>query len=399
MNIILIPSLLGMAAFVLLVAASKGDSKVSIIVWPPGIKVFSGECVLLRCRVESNSTLGWRYRWFRNQPGATHMGKNPRHLLSGGYYSITAVMREDTGRYWCQAHPDSNATDVLLSRPVRLNVSDLLPPSLTLTPNFRQLFVGETFTLQCPDTLTNSFVWFLRQNSTNHLTKFADSMTGACSSLGNPGRSEICVAAAMRAHSGLYWCEGVEGRSNAVHLTISSGPVIMSTPASTIPQGRSVILACRYWKGNHTKSTFFRNGVKMSTCNSSGPDTETKLTIENVTVAHEGFYKCASQDGNLESLQSWLSVRRDLFTVDETAGSSSDSWIWVVVLCILMILIPLTILLIHHFRYKMLYTHSCWTVPGGETPAAVLPATKQDVTEVQWDLSWMEMSNLLYPGT
>ncbi|XP_057696661.1 uncharacterized protein LOC130918717 isoform X3 [Corythoichthys intestinalis] len=355
MNIILIPSLLGMAAFVLLVAASKGDSKVSIIVWPPGIKVFSGECVLLRCRVESNSTLGWRYRWFRNQPGATHMGKNPRHLLSGGYYSITAVMREDTGRYWCQAHPDSNATDVLLSRPVRLNVSDLLPPSLTLTPNFRQLFVGETFTLQCPDTLTNSFVWFLRQNSTNHLTKFADSMT--------------------------------------------AGPVIMSTPASTIPQGRSVILACRYWKGNHTKSTFFRNGVKMSTCNSSGPDTETKLTIENVTVAHEGFYKCASQDGNLESLQSWLSVKRDLFTVDETAGSSSDSWIWVVVSCILMLLIPLTILLIHHFRYKMLYTHSCWTVPGGETPAAVLPATKQDVTEVQWDLSWMEMSNLLYPST
>ncbi|CAB1457019.1 unnamed protein product [Pleuronectes platessa] len=38
-----------------------------------------------------------------------------------------------------------------------------------------------------------------------------------------------------------------------------------------------------------------------------------------------------------------------------------------------------------------------------EVPAGVLPATKLDVTEVQWDLSWMEMSNLLekdsYCGT
>lgn len=51
----------------------------------------------------------------------------------------------------------------------------------------------------------------------------------------------------------------------------------------------------------------------------------------------------------------------------------------------------------------MFCTQSCWPVSKEDLPAVELPVTKQDVTEVQWDLSWMEMSNLLdkqlYPGT
>lgn len=38
---------------------------------------------------------------------------------------------------------------------------------------------------------------------------------------------------------------------------------------------------------------------------------------------------------------------------------------------------------------------SCWPSPQRERAAPGFPATKQDATEVQWDLSWMEMSNLL----
>lgn len=51
----------------------------------------------------------------------------------------------------------------------------------------------------------------------------------------------------------------------------------------------------------------------------------------------------------------------------------------------------------------MFCTHSYWPVFKQEVPAVALPATKQDVTEVQWDLPWMEMSSLmdkqLYCGT
>ncbi|XP_077391060.1 uncharacterized protein LOC144027426 isoform X2 [Festucalex cinctus] len=328
MNIILISSLLDVAAFVLLVAASQEGAKVSVTVWPPGTKVFLGECLLLRCTVASNSTLAWRYSWFWNEPDATRMGKNPRHLLSGSSYSITAVMREDAGRYWCQAEccSNSNTTVALQSRPVELSVSELPPPSMTLTPSTRHMFVGEIFTLHCPDTLTNSSAWVLRQTSTSRLIRTADSKTGACFSPGSsvsPGRSRTCVVSAARDHGGLYWCEGAEGRSNAVHITVSSGPVIMRTPAFSVPHGGSVVLACRYRKGNHTKTTFFRNGVEMSTYSFPGPGSEIKLMIENVSEAHEGFYKCASQDGKLESPQSWLSVRSSLLSADVSAGSTS----------------------------------------------------------------------------
>ncbi|XP_049588267.1 limbic system-associated membrane protein isoform X2 [Syngnathus scovelli] len=406
MNIILITLLLGVAALVLLVAASKvprtsfssinqtsnpDDSRVSVTVWPPGTKVFLGECVLLRCTVESNSTLAWTYRWFRNEPRPTRMGKDPRHLLSGGSYSITAVAREDAGRYWCQAEcSDTNTTKAVLSGPVSLSVSELPPPSLTLTPSSRHMFAGENFTLHCPETLTNSTAWVLRQTPTSHFRRTADSKTRACFSPGsvvNPGRSSTCLVSMTKGQSGLYWCEGAEGRSNAVHVTVTAGPVIMRTPAFSVPQGGSVILACRYQKPNHTKTTFFRNGIEMFTSSSLSPTAEMKLSIQNVSEAHEGFYKCASEDGTLESPQSWLSVTSDFFSTDVSAASTSSSWTWLAVLCILMILILLAILLIHHF--------SCWTGSSEETPASAHPATKQDVTEVQWDLSWMEMSNLL----
>ncbi|CAB1422318.1 unnamed protein product [Pleuronectes platessa] len=56
-----------------------------------------------------------------------------------------------------------------------------------------------------------------------------------------------------------------------------------------------------------------------------------------------------------------------------------------------------------HRWYQKFCTWSCWPVSKQEVPAGVLPATKLDVTEVQWDLSWMEMSKLLekdsYCGT
>lgn len=54
-------------------------------------------------------------------------------------------------------------------------------------------------------------------------------------------------------------------------------------------------------------------------------------------------------------------------------------------------------------RAQIFGARGCWPRSQQEPAAAGFPATKQDATEVQWDLSWMEMSNLLdrqlYPGT
>nr|XP_061834585.1 uncharacterized protein LOC133618129 isoform X1 [Nerophis lumbriciformis] len=382
---------------VLQVAASKEDLKVSVSVWPPGSKVFLEESVLLRCTVESNATFVWSYRWSRHKPDTIQKTpENPRHLISGGSYFITAVTREDAGTYWCWAErSNSNSSVAFMSGPTTLSVYDLPLPSLTLTPSTRHMFIGDTFTVQCPEPLTNSSAWVLKQTSPSYGTRTYDSNTAACSPLGgsvSPVRSGTCVISAARKHAGLYWCEGAEGRSNALHITISSGPVIMRTPAFAVPQGSSVVLSCHYWRGNHTKSTFFRNGIEISTLSSSSPGRDIKLTLKNVTEAHQGSYKCASQDRKLESPESWLSVGGHSLSADFSADVSPGYWIGS---CILIIVILAAIWLIHYFRYKMLYTQSCWSPSNEESPEAALPATKQDVTEVQWDLSWMEMSNLL----
>ncbi|XP_044054277.1 sialoadhesin-like [Siniperca chuatsi] len=410
MNII-ISSLLGVAAFALQVATYKETPKVSVSVWPPGSNIYLGECVLLQCTVESNSSFVWSYRWFRHKPH-TAPTPNLRHLVSGDSYSITAVMREDAGRYWCQAERwESNITSVvLLSQPATLSVSELPPPSLTLTPSTRQLFRGERFTVQCPVSLTNSSGWMLKQFSWGRVRNRLR-YTDPCSPLGDAvsaDKSDRCEFTAVNGTSGLYWCEGAEGRSNAVNITVSYGTIILKTPALPVFEGDKVVLYCQYWAGNHSKTTFFKNGAEIITSTSSSSDSVIKMTIENVAQEDEGFYKCASQDRKMESLESWLSVRPDrgnFTSTDGTAASTSGSWKWIIVSCgvVLLFLILLSVWLVCHYRYQMFCTRSCWPVSKEDLPAVGLPVTKQDVTEMQWDLSWMEMSNLLdkqlYPGT
>ncbi|XP_044216868.1 Fc receptor-like protein 6 [Thunnus albacares] len=411
MNIILISSLLGGAAFVLQVATSKEVLKVSVSVWPLGSNIYLGECVLLQCAVESNSSFVWRYRWFMHKPHSAQT-PNPRHLVSGDSYSITAVTREDASSYWCQAESrGSNTTTVLLSQPAKLNVSELPPPSLTLTPSTQQIFRGERFTVQCPVSQTNSSGWMLKRFPEGHRARTGDFNTDRCSPLGgavSADKSDACVFTADSGTSGLYWCEGAEGRSNAVNITVSYGSIILKSPAFPVSEGDKVVLYCQHWTGIHSKTTFFRNGAEIVTNSSVSSDRVTKMTIENVTKADEGFYKCVSEGRKMESPESWLSVRRDRgnsTSIDGTAASTEGSWKWIIVSCgiVLLFLTLLAVWLVCRYRYQMLCTRSCWPVSKEDLPAMELPATKQDVTEVQWDLSWMEMSNLLdmhlYPGT
>lgn len=67
--------------------------------------------------------------------------------------------------------------------------------------------------------------------------------------------------------------------------------------------GHSVVLQCQYQTGNHNKTTFFKNGEEIHSYHSSSSERIINITVENVTQADEGRYKCASQDRKMESLE------------------------------------------------------------------------------------------------
>ncbi|XP_058494931.1 uncharacterized protein LOC131465952 isoform X1 [Solea solea] len=462
MNIILIASLLSAATFVLHVAASKESLEAGVSVRPPGPNIYLSECVLLQCTVESHCTSVKSYRWYRAKPLAI---PNRRHLVSGDSYYISAVTREDADSYWCQAKCQENKTVLFVDvRPVTLSVSERPPSSLSLTPNTRQMLRGEQFTIQCPASETYSSIWKLLHFSPDRsagttVVAVQHSLPGG----GVPADKSVFVFIAATWNSGLYWCEGPEGRSNAVNITVScescetemlkdklreepSGPdrppvtqcvkgskglkmflkqrlkseskinhvqcvcptdgnITLKTPASPVAVGDDVGLYCQYQAGNSTETRFFKNGAEIHTHISASSDRVVVMAIQNVTQDDEGFYKCASHDRKMQSPESWLSVRPDrgqafegnLTSSEETPDSTSDTWKWITLSfgILFLFLVPLTVWLVYHYRYQMFCTRICWSLYKQEVRAEKLPATIQDATEVQWDLSWMEMTNLL----
>ncbi|CAB1451695.1 unnamed protein product [Pleuronectes platessa] len=206
---------------------------------------------------------------------------------------------------------------------------ELPPPSLSLTPDTRQMFSGECFTLQCLTSQTYSSGWKLVHFSpdlkagTSNLTVHYSPPGGSMS----PYKSEAFVFTAASGTSGVYWCEGARGRSNAVNITVSYGDIILKTQASPVFTADDVTLCCQYQSGKHKQTSFFKNGALIDSNSSSGSDRVIKMTLKNVTREDEGFYRCASHDRQLQSPESWLSVRPDRgnLTSEETPDSTGQS--------------------------------------------------------------------------
>ncbi|KAF6733116.1 Peroxidasin-like [Oryzias melastigma] len=359
--------------------------------WPPGSEVYIGESVFLHCRMASNSSFGWTYLWYRDTPH-TASTPNLRHSVSGDSYSITAVKEEDAGSYWCKAEqPESNVT---AEGQVELKVSEEAPPSLTLTPNTRHIFKGENLSVQCPTSPTG---WELKHLPAVHPNSTTVNQRTPCPPPGGAvctEKSGVWLLTASSGSSGLYWCEGAGGRSNAVNITVTYGSILLKTPALPVPEGGEVVLFCQFRTENQTQATFFRDGIEIGTFNSSSLDGAVTLTIGEVKITDEGSYKCSCSDRKMESPESWLSVSPD-----------RGSWKWFAVssIIVLLFLIPLIVWIIYRKRQQMVFCRSCWPLTKGVVPSVPLPETKQDVTEVQWDLSWMEMTTLMdkqiYPGS
>ena len=92
-------------------------------------------------------------------------------------------------------------------------------------------------------------------------------------------------------------------------VSLPAALLILRTPAIPVNEGDTVVLQCQYLTANRSETIFFKNAAKVFTFNSSSHAQVIKMTLENVTQKDEGYYKCASQDRNMESPESWLSVR------------------------------------------------------------------------------------------
>ncbi|TRY91946.1 hypothetical protein DNTS_035446 [Danionella cerebrum] len=115
----------------------------------------------------------------------------------------------------------------------------------------------------------------------------------------------------------------------------------------------------------------------------------------NIDVKTNGLYWCESSGQNRTSNTINITVIYNS-TVESNEENQSGSLAWVSGLCIILVLlvaVPVIWLLFPGLREKL------FACPNGawkrEMVPQEMPKTKQDVTEVQWDLPWMEMDNLL----
>ncbi|KAL1022540.1 hypothetical protein UPYG_G00029050 [Umbra pygmaea] len=153
--------------------------------------------------------------------------------------------------------------------------------------------------------------------------------------------------------------------------------VIIMSPAHPVTEGEQVVLRCHYSFHKPNRTTFYKDGKEVSSLN------VTEMVIDNVTSTDEGFYKCADPEDKSASPERWLAVQ--------------GTWTWVVLSsCIvgILLLITLILILVCHYRWHLRCTGGWLSSKEGPTSIQA-PQTKQDVTEIQWDLAWMEMANLL----
>ncbi|CAI5660977.1 unnamed protein product [Oreochromis niloticus] len=211
--------------------------------------------------------------------------------------------------------------------------------SLRVVPNRLQFFEYESVTFHCEGVdyceVVHKFKGKVKScNRTNVRT---------------PTGSSCKMKTLYTDDSGEYWYE-TEGvmRSNIVNICVTTGPVILESPAVPVLMEETVTLSCR----NKTASSnftadFYKDGghiYRSSTGN---------MTIDRVSKSNEGLYKC-NISGAGESPESCLNVTdknvNSTTNPDshiETSHSSSAATPWITATILFIFLLIVTMGLYH----------------------------------------------------
>uniref|UniRef100_A0A8P4GA68 Immunoglobulin domain-containing protein n=1 Tax=Dicentrarchus labrax TaxID=13489 RepID=A0A8P4GA68_DICLA len=199
-----------------------------------------------------------------------------------------------------------------------LNVLLLLPScsledyAPRIVPTRLQLFDYTSIAFNCEGFNTTAG-WRVLRNKKGKVS--------TCVSDWEPTTPSVCgIKLALSTDSGEYWCETGDGeKSNAVNITVSAGSVILESPVLPVTEGDAVPLRCRSKSSSVYIADFYKDGLFIGT----GPIGE--VTINNVSKANEGLYKCSISDFG-ESPESWLAVRelpRETWTTSSSSSGHS----------------------------------------------------------------------------
>ncbi|XP_042617215.1 basement membrane-specific heparan sulfate proteoglycan core protein-like isoform X2 [Cyprinus carpio] len=133
----------------------------------PDSPVFTGERVILKCVIESDSDwrwrnvltydwrsdwtyyqTEWRYVWYKGRKDNNVILKHSQHYtVNGDTLTIRGATESDQDQFWCRGERDERPNSSQSSS-ASLSVMDLPTSTLTVTPD-SPVFTGETVNLTC----------------------------------------------------------------------------------------------------------------------------------------------------------------------------------------------------------------------------------------------------------
>ncbi|XP_075047876.1 Fc receptor-like protein 3 isoform X4 [Mixophyes fleayi] len=255
----------------------KGDAVRPIVTFTPNWDhVFRGDSVTLSCNVRSTEQYNDKYSWYKDD---TWLYKRAQTL------TITSAEEKDIGDYKCRFSTFG------YSLPARLYVNskrDAVRPIVTFTPNWENVYEGDSVTLSCnvrsTEQYNDSYYWY-RNN--DWIDKREQTFTIISAELKDSGDYKCwartfghSLNARLYVHSKRSAVRSVVTSTYNVRKIFSGKPVTMTCDVGSNTQGNQ-----RY--------SWYKNNKKMN--NKEKRD----IQINSAETANSGDYQCSSGTGDL----------------------------------------------------------------------------------------------------
>ncbi|KAL6119610.1 fcrl5 [Pungitius sinensis] len=251
---------------------------------PDVVKVYTGESVSFKCKVELSS--GWRYQWY----------KDGNHLLSNSdILTIDGTKLLNAGTYKCSATRDITMYNTSHSDGRTIQVSEIPVPSLKSAQPWLDVFPGESVKLSCG--MAGGADWTFSWFKDKQLVQ-ADSTTSFDSDA-----ATLSISSASASHRGQYSCSGKLKSRPVVSSTFSHGltlSVYDTKPRVTLMQNPihnvmhtedSVSFSCHINVSSGWKYLWLKDGKLL-------PESGNNHTIKSVETKTTGSYQCKTQRGS-----------------------------------------------------------------------------------------------------